>query len=189
MFQMCPTVCDPIDWSLPGSSVHGFFPARILKRVAIPSSRGSLWPRNRTGVSCVSCISGRFFTAGSCGSPLPLHGKMKTSGLVEIAPLTCTSAVCGRYPVLSHPESPHGVRVGGCRGLCLAGGHPVSSWVPPGLTRAAAMWCLAGGHPVSSWVPPGLTRAAATWWLDGCKVFVYWHGRQHFFSLTSNWLL
>ena len=38
--QLCPTLCDHIDCSLPGSSVHGVFQARILEEVAISSSRG-----------------------------------------------------------------------------------------------------------------------------------------------------
>ena len=44
-FQLCPTLCDPMDCSLPGSSVHGILQARILEWVAMPSSRGSSWPR------------------------------------------------------------------------------------------------------------------------------------------------
>jgi len=39
--QSCPTLCDPMNCSLPGSSVHGIFQARILEWVAISSSRGS----------------------------------------------------------------------------------------------------------------------------------------------------
>ena len=38
--QLCPTLCDPMDCSPPGSSVHGILQARILDWVAIPSSRG-----------------------------------------------------------------------------------------------------------------------------------------------------
>ena len=57
--QSCPTLCDLMDYSLPGSSVHGIFQARILEWVAIPFSRGSSQPRNRTQVSCTA---GRFFT-------------------------------------------------------------------------------------------------------------------------------
>ena len=58
----CPTHCDLMDWSLPGSSVCGVLQARILKWVAISSSRGSSWSRDRTYVPCVSCIAGGFFT-------------------------------------------------------------------------------------------------------------------------------
>ena len=44
--QSCPTVCDPMDCSLPGSSVHGILQARILEWVAIPFSRGSSQARS-----------------------------------------------------------------------------------------------------------------------------------------------
>ena len=57
--QSCPTLCDPMDHSLPGSSVHGILQARILEWVAIPFSRVSSQPRNRT---LVSCIADRRFT-------------------------------------------------------------------------------------------------------------------------------
>ena len=46
---LCPTLCDPIDSSLPGSSVHGIFQARILEWVAISFSRRSSPPRNQMG--------------------------------------------------------------------------------------------------------------------------------------------
>ena len=39
--QSCPTLCDPVDCSQPGSFIHGIFQARILEWVAISSSRGS----------------------------------------------------------------------------------------------------------------------------------------------------
>ena len=57
--QLCPTLCDPMDCSLPGSSVHGILQARILEWVAISFSGGSSWPRDW---SLVSCIAGRLFT-------------------------------------------------------------------------------------------------------------------------------
>ena len=43
--KLCLTLCDPMDCSPPGSSVHGFLQARILKWIAISSYRGSFWPR------------------------------------------------------------------------------------------------------------------------------------------------
>ena len=46
--QLCPTLCNPMDCSPPGSSGHGIFQARIPERVAIPFSRGTSWPRDRT---------------------------------------------------------------------------------------------------------------------------------------------
>ena len=71
--QSCPTLCNPVDCSPPGSSVHGILQARILEWVAILFSRGFSQPRNRTLVSSrgfsqprnrtlVSCIAGGFFT-------------------------------------------------------------------------------------------------------------------------------
>ena len=48
--QSCPTLCDPMDCSLPGSSVNGIFPAKVLEWVAIAFSRGSSWHRDRTQV-------------------------------------------------------------------------------------------------------------------------------------------
>jgi len=67
--QSCPTLCNPIDYSLPGSSVHKISQARILEWVAISSSKSSSQPRDQTRVSCVSYLAGRFFTAEPPGTP------------------------------------------------------------------------------------------------------------------------
>ena len=56
--QSCPTLCDTVECSPPGSSVHGIRQARILEWVAISFSRGSAQPRDRTQVSH---IAGRRF--------------------------------------------------------------------------------------------------------------------------------
>ena len=56
--QSCPTLCDPMDCSLPGSSLHGILQARILEWVATSFSRGSSQPRDWT---LVSHIAGRCF--------------------------------------------------------------------------------------------------------------------------------
>ena len=56
--QSCPTLCNPMDCSLPGSSLHGSLQARVLEWAAISFSRGSSWPRDRTWVSR---IPGRHF--------------------------------------------------------------------------------------------------------------------------------
>ena len=53
--QSCPTPCNPMNYSPPGSSVHGIFQARILEWVAVSFSRGSSQPRDRT---CISHIAG-----------------------------------------------------------------------------------------------------------------------------------
>ena len=57
--QSCPTLCNPVDCSLAGSSIHGIFQARIREWVAISFSRRSSWPRDWTWVSR---IVGRCFT-------------------------------------------------------------------------------------------------------------------------------
>ena len=44
----CPSLCDPVDYSPPGSSVHGVSQARILEWIAIFSSKGSNQPKDQT---------------------------------------------------------------------------------------------------------------------------------------------
>ena len=51
--QSCLTLCNPMDCSLPGSSVHGIFQARVLEWGAIAFSSGSSRPRDGTQVSCI----------------------------------------------------------------------------------------------------------------------------------------
>ena len=60
--QSCLTLCDPLDCSPPGSSVHGILQARILELVAVSSSKGSSQPRDGNCICCVSYAAGRFFT-------------------------------------------------------------------------------------------------------------------------------
>ena len=67
------SLCDPMDCSLPGSSVHGILQARILEWVAMPSSRGSFQTRDQTHVSCVSWIAGRFFITEPSRKPYIYH--------------------------------------------------------------------------------------------------------------------
>ena len=77
--QSCPTLCNPMDYIPPGSSVHGILQARILEWVAISSSsRGSSPPRDRTCVSRGSCIAGRFFTNKPPGSPARCGAKTRS---------------------------------------------------------------------------------------------------------------
>ena len=64
--QSCPTLCDPMNCSLPGSSVHGILQARIPEWVAISFSKASSPPRDQTQASC---IAGRFFTLWATRRP------------------------------------------------------------------------------------------------------------------------
>ena len=69
--KSCLTLCDPMDCSPPGSSVHEISQARMLEWVAIPSSRGSSQPRDRIHISC---IGGRVLCSwASREAPLPIY--------------------------------------------------------------------------------------------------------------------
>ena len=89
--QTCPTLCNPMDCSLPGSSVQGVLQARILEWVAIPSSRGSSQPRDQTHVSCGSCI-GRsgFLTTKATWESLVITVRAK---LLQLGPNPCDPIV------------------------------------------------------------------------------------------------
>ena len=71
-----PTLCDPMDCSLSGFSVHGIFQARVLEWIAISFSRGSSRPRNRTWVSHIT--GRRFYHLSRQGGPLK---KKKKKGI------------------------------------------------------------------------------------------------------------
>ena len=74
--QLYPTLCDPIDCSLQSSSVCEILQARILEWVAMPFSRGSSWPRDRTCISYASCIAGGFSTTSATWeAPKILHAQ------------------------------------------------------------------------------------------------------------------
>ena len=71
--KSCPTLCDPVDCSLPGSPLHGIFQAIVLEWIAISFSRGSSQPRDWTQVSC---IVDRHFTI--CATrEVPFHRSIK----------------------------------------------------------------------------------------------------------------
>ena len=79
--QLCSTLCNTMDCSPPGSSVHGSFQARILEWVAMPSSRGSSRPKDGICVSCISCTAGEFFTTEPLGKPdLYIYTYIKAKG-------------------------------------------------------------------------------------------------------------
>ena len=77
LLQWCPTLCNPMNRSTPGSSVHGTFQARILEWIAMPSSRGSSWRRDLTCIVHVSYI-GRWV--------LHLSGHLRSHNLLRLKP-------------------------------------------------------------------------------------------------------
>ena len=104
--QLCLTLCDPVDCSPPGSSVCGILQARILEWVAMPSSKESSWFRDRTHISCRSCIAGGFFTSEPLGKPnmcyicyllvsMLFHSMSFFFNLVFVK--VCIYRICSRY--------------------------------------------------------------------------------------------
>ena len=67
--QSCPTLWDPMDYSPPGSSVHGILQARILEWGAISFSRDLLDPRIEPRFPWSPAVAGRFFTVWAPGKP------------------------------------------------------------------------------------------------------------------------
>ena len=79
----CVQLCEPMDCSLPGSSVCGILQARILEYIAMPSCRGSSQPRDQIWVSC---IAGIFFivsaTREATLNSLTPHNKRELGWLI-----------------------------------------------------------------------------------------------------------
>ena len=66
--QLCPTLCDPMNCSLPGSCIHGILQARILEQVAMPSSRG-IFPTQGQNSDLMRCRQ-ILYCMSHKGSPL-----------------------------------------------------------------------------------------------------------------------
>ena len=100
------TLCNPMDYWPPSISVHGILQARILEWVAMPFSRGSFQPRDQTQVSCVFCITGRFFTTEPLGKP-----QLNTTHPYKAcSSLTYPPHFLGSSPILIYPcppQNPH----------------------------------------------------------------------------------
>ena len=73
--QSCPSLCDSMNCSPPGSSVHGIFQTRILEWVSISFSRGSCWPRDQTHVPHTHS----FLPLSHPGGRSPVRGSKKDS--------------------------------------------------------------------------------------------------------------
>ena len=80
--QSCPTLCDPMDWSLPGSSVHGIFQARVLEWDAIAFSEITaheykLKMRDNNNIKNGLCLLFRGYPGGR-------EGKSQCQGLLSL---------------------------------------------------------------------------------------------------------
>ena len=119
--QSCPTLCDPMDCSLPVFSVHGILQARILEWVAISFSRGSSQPRDGSQVSCI-CRQVLYHLShqGSCqyqGVPILSHSQVPefsfllcplASATAEGSRVLCTGCIMSKDPTVStvHKKAP-----------------------------------------------------------------------------------
>ena len=108
--QSYSTLCNPIDCSLPGSSVHGIFQAIVLEWIAISFSSGSSRRRDRTRVSC---IVDRRFTVWATYTP-PNDGRYKIPSAYNLAsavsrpPKSCLhSPIMATSPLLTPAQNFH----------------------------------------------------------------------------------
>ena len=83
--SVCPTLCDPMGYSPPRSSVLGILQARTLQWAAISFSRGSSWPREQTRVSCTT---GQLFTFWTTGNTRSRELSLIPLGLGQVPALT-----------------------------------------------------------------------------------------------------
>ena len=128
------TLCDPMDCSLPGFSVHGLFQSGTLEWVAISFSRGSSPPRDWTWISC---IAGRFFTNWATRTPQsldPLNVLVLKLVLTE-PPATSPSQL---HVLLQVSATAAGFPPGHCQSLFL----PVcpSSWGAAVCSATSVLW-------------------------------------------------
>ena len=108
--QSRPTLCDHMDRSPPGSSVHGIFQARILQWVAMSYSKVSSQPRDQSCISYVSCIGRQILYHVSSGKPTGIVSSL--SGAVE-GHNEMTPVMCHEIPqrILLAPSVPSLLRV------------------------------------------------------------------------------
>ena len=83
--QSCLTLCDPMDYSLRGSSVHGHLQERIMEWVAMPFSRGSSQPRDRTASYVFPALQVDSLPLGSPGKAQCMIGMQFSAGKLLIS--------------------------------------------------------------------------------------------------------
>ena len=126
VIKWCLTLCDPMNCSPPGSSVHGIPQAGILEWVASSFSRGASQIGDHT---CVSCTTGGFFTTEPPGKRLKCHqlsSKVKREVLLARSCQTLLSLVINTV-TLCDPARP----------LC--------PWDSPGKNTGVGSHCLLQG--------------------------------------------
>ena len=111
--QLCLTLCDPMDYRLPGSLVHGLFQTRILDWVPISSSRVASYTRDLIGVSVAPALVGGFSTTGPPGKPHHT-GYLLLTSVGEVA-VICIQTT---FWEVSTPPEPNSIMLSLQRGQC-----------------------------------------------------------------------
>ena len=135
--QSCPNLCDCMDCSPPGSSVHEILQARLLEWIAIPFSRGSSWPKDQTQFSC---IAGRFLTIWVTRETRSLYNRyniynlslVQFSSVAQSCPTLCDPMNCSMPGLPVHHQllestQTHVHQVSDA----IQPSHPLSSPSPP----------------------------------------------------------
>ena len=130
--RSCPTLCDPVDYSPPGSSIHGILQARIPEWIAISFSRGSSWSRDQTWISCTGrrilyhwatwAAQGGWeadlSTQRMASTPLKLGKEERWFIMTLVISLTCSIAQEGRLRLLiCFPQTPGHISLVACKQL------------------------------------------------------------------------
>ena len=132
--RSCPTLCDPVVCSLPGSSVHGILQARMLEWVAIPFSRASSSSRDQTQVFR---IAGRFFTIWATREALSVSQVRKISDVkLEAKPHPIDESILPPECSVGSTSEAQSSFFGGARGCS----NTLATWCEK-LTHWKRPWC------------------------------------------------
>ena len=129
--QSCPTLCDPMDYSLPGFSIHRIFQARVLEWVAIYFTRGSTWHKDQIWVSR---IAGRGVTLRATMSS-HMHSQFSSvqfSSVAQLHPTLCEPMNLSMTSLPVHHQLPEFTQTHVHRiGNAIQPSHPLPSPSPP----------------------------------------------------------
>ena len=167
--QLCPTHCDPMDCSLPGSSIHGIFQARILEWVALSfSSKWRDWvPNAQQSVGfCYTLSDYLFFFLSKSFLLQPDHPWVLSTITPVLWFLGSSLQLPGPFALKSQPCVPFS---------CGAAGSLSMRWIHEGGTPSSARWPW--GPPVPWWMTTRLKVG------DPPPPFLHFQGPSHIFSL------
>ena len=133
-FQLCLTLCDPMDYSPPGFSVHRILQVGILEWVAMSSFRG--WPKGWTRILRGSRIAGGFFSTEPSGKPGFIVPTPIFQDNLPISDLNIVVYVKPFYPVKQHIKKFQGQTIHDFRGPLFSLSHLPCQWVTTAFERA-----------------------------------------------------